>query len=147
MCAARCRAPTKRFPANTSRGSARGCDAEFSSIQVSPIVFFSYGLPTLPRFSAPVCQKLHSLFSSALNVTERAIVRSTSTDGRQEEDIAPLVVNLKLWCVLISLRTWISNIGKIHVEAFRNNFQPVARCSSPKACGAHYKEDNFLWEN
>lgn len=99
-----------------------------------------------PRFSFRVRQNLRSLFSSALDATEQQIVHSTSTNTFQESDIAPLVIHLKLWCTLISLRIWISDIGKIHGNVFRTNVQPTTRCSGAKACDSRYKEDTFFRE-
>lgn len=105
------------------------------------------GLPTLPRFSAHVFRNLRSLLSSTLGATERAIVLLTSTDTLQERDVAPLVTHLKSWCTLISLRAWMSGIGKIRVSVLGNDIKPPTRCPSPKAGVSRHKEDTSLREN
>ncbi|KAF9647481.1 hypothetical protein BDM02DRAFT_3187912 [Thelephora ganbajun] len=62
------------------------------------------------KFSARVCRDLRSLFSSALDATERAIICSICTDTLQERDVTLLATHLKLWRTLISLGAWISDI-------------------------------------
>lgn len=93
---------------------------------------FSRSLPTLPRFSVRVSQNLRSLLSSALDATEKAVTRFTSTGTLQERDIALLITQLRLWCTLISLRAWISGIGKTYVGVSRNRTNPPLDIPVPK---------------
>jgi len=113
---------------------------------VSYVVPFGLSLTLLPRFSARVYQSLHSLFSSALDATQKQIIGLTSTDTLEETDTILLTAHLGLWCTLISFRTWISNAGKIHTGVFRSGLQSSFRYSSADAGGSRYKEDTFLRE-
>ena len=110
---------------------------------MSSAVPFSSSLPILPRFSPRVCQKFHFLFSSALEATEKQVVRLTSADTLLESDIAHLDTHLKLWCTLISLRIWASNTGGIRDDIFGSETHPPARCPGAETGASCHKEDTF----
>jgi len=61
----------------------------------------------------------------ALEATEKQVIRLLSADTLQERDIALLATHLKLWCTLISMRTWTSNLGKILGHVSRRKNQPL----------------------
>jgi hypothetical protein len=56
----------------------------------------------------------------------------TSTNTLQERDITLMATHLKLWCTLFSLRTWISDIGKIRGDVSRAISPPLLDVLMPK---------------
>lgn len=91
-----------------------------------------FAFTNTPRFSVHLCQNLRSLFSLVRDATEEQIIRLASTDTLQERDIILLATYLKLWCTLFSLRTWISDIGKICGDVSRAISNPLLDILMPK---------------